>query len=40
MKGKTSSLNAAVAGAIILFEILRQQHPLNQRQLFSLTRLL
>jgi 23S rRNA (guanosine2251-2'-O)-methyltransferase len=25
MKGKTSSLNAAVAGAIILFEILRQQ---------------
>ncbi|MCJ7493446.1 MAG: hypothetical protein MUP68_04305 [Deltaproteobacteria bacterium] len=25
MKGNISSLNAAVAGAIILFEILRQQ---------------
>jgi 23S rRNA (guanosine2251-2'-O)-methyltransferase len=25
MKGKTSSLNAAIAGAVILFEVLRQQ---------------
>jgi 23S rRNA (guanosine2251-2'-O)-methyltransferase len=31
MKGKTSSLNAAVAGAIILFEILRQQLKNNTK---------
>jgi 23S rRNA (guanosine2251-2'-O)-methyltransferase len=30
MKGKTSSLNAAVAGAIILFEILRQQMKIKK----------
>ena len=27
MKGKVSSLNAAIAGAVILFEILRQNLP-------------
>jgi len=32
MKGKTSSLNAAVAGAIILFEILRQQMPMRNAE--------
>ncbi len=30
MKGKTSSLNAAVAGAILLFEILRQQMKIKK----------
>ena len=30
MKGKTSSLNAAIAGAVILFEILRQQLTMNE----------
>jgi 23S rRNA (guanosine2251-2'-O)-methyltransferase len=29
MRGKVSSLNAAIAGAVILFEILRQQLPQN-----------
>jgi 23S rRNA (guanosine2251-2'-O)-methyltransferase len=29
MKGKVSSLNAAIAGAVILFEVLRQQLAQN-----------
>jgi 23S rRNA (guanosine2251-2'-O)-methyltransferase len=41
MKGKVSSLNAAIAGAVVLFEILRQQYfsarpPLEEKRM-SLT---